>query len=87
MAFSEAKLLQIGYHTKNIETLTEFMARALSSTARHGSEPAVASVVHVFASLLLRLDNKRVDEAIIMLEAVRGERRCQRNHRSVGQQG
>ena len=72
MAFSEAKLLQIGYHTKNIETLTEFMVRALSSAARHGSEPAVASVVHVFASLLLRLGNKRVDEAIIMLEAVRG---------------
>lgn len=72
MASSEAKLLQVDYHTRNMETLTGVMTLALSSTASHGNEQAVANVVHVYASLLLRLDNKRVDEAIIMLEAVRG---------------
>jgi tetratricopeptide (TPR) repeat protein len=70
IAYSENQLLQIGYHTKNLTTLTDFMNHALSSTARHYDESAVASVVHTFANILLRLDKERVDDAVSMLEAV-----------------
>ena len=73
MAYNETQLLQIGYYTKNLKTLTEFMNHALSSTARQDGDSAVASVVHTFAKILFRLYKERVDEAISMLEAVLGQ--------------
>jgi tetratricopeptide (TPR) repeat protein len=73
MAYNTTQLLQIGYYTKNLQTLTEFMNHALSSTARQDDDTAVASVVHNFANILFRLDNERVDEAVSMLEAVVGQ--------------
>jgi hypothetical protein len=73
MAYNTTQLLQIGYYTKNLKTLTEFMNHALSSTARQDDDAAVANVVHTFATILFRLDNERVDEAVSMLEAVVGQ--------------
>lgn len=70
MAYNDTPLLQIGYHTKNLASLADFMNHALSSTARQDGDSAVTSVALAFANILLRLESTRGDEAVTMLEAV-----------------
>lgn len=49
------------------------MNHALSSTDRQDLGAEVASVVNNFADILLRLDKNRVDDAIMIQEALVGQ--------------
>ena len=73
IAFNEFQLLQLGYHSRHLTSVTEFMNHALSSTARQDLDAEVANVVDTFANILLRLDKNRVDDAIMILEALVGQ--------------